>query len=183
MIQAVLFDLDNTLLDRDAAFLRYAEYFYHAHSVVGRTHTLEQALDRLIAFDQRGSRPKEDVFADVLREWPDLHRTVPELIAAFWARFPSYFTLDEPTAHLLRDLSGHGMPYGVVTNGAATQFDKMRASGLDRWVHPHTVVVSDLIGVAKPAPRIFHEALSRVQQDPQRTLFVGDNPEADIRGA
>ena len=181
MIQAVLFDLDNTLLDRDAAFRRYAEYFYHAHPVVGRTHTLEQAADRLIAFDEGGNRPKEDVFADVLREWPDLHRTVHEMIAAFWARFPSYFALDEPTAHLLRDLSAHGIPYGVVTNGAATQFDKMRASGLDRWVH--TVVVSDLIGVAKPDPRIFHEALSRVQQDLQRTLFVGDNPEADIRGA
>lgn len=181
MIQAVLFDLDNTLLDRDAAFRRYAEYFYHTHPVIRRTHTFEQALHRMIVFDQQGQRPKEDVFTDVLREWPDLHKTVHELIEEFWSHFPSYFTLDEPTAHLLRDLSAHDIPYGVVTNGAATQLDKMRASGLDQWVR--TVVVSDLMGVAKPAPRIFHEALSRLQQAPQSTLFVGDNPEADIRGA
>jgi putative hydrolase of the HAD superfamily len=45
------------------------------------------------------------------------------------------------------------------------------------------VVFSSDLGVCKPDPRLFHAALDALSVPPQRAIFVGDNPEADIRGA
>jgi putative hydrolase of the HAD superfamily len=38
-------------------------------------------------------------------------------------------------------------------------------------------------GTAKPSPCIFHAACARLDVDPARVLHVGDDPEADVRGA
>ena len=45
------------------------------------------------------------------------------------------------------------------------------------------VVVSHLVGVEKPDPRIFRIAMERIGADPARTLHVGDAPECDLEGA
>ncbi len=45
------------------------------------------------------------------------------------------------------------------------------------------VITSARIGAAKPNPRIFHAALAQGQSEPGRTLHVGDNLLADVRGA
>ena len=44
-------------------------------------------------------------------------------------------------------------------------------------------MVSEEVGAAKPAPEIFRHALEAIAADPAGTLFVGDNPDADIVGA
>ena len=46
-----------------------------------------------------------------------------------------------------------------------------------------TVIVSGEIGWSKPHPEIFRHALAAMDADPARTLFVGDNPIADMQGA
>lgn len=38
-------------------------------------------------------------------------------------------------------------------------------------------------GIAKPAPRIFHEACARLGLAPAQVLHVGDDPELDVAGA
>jgi FMN phosphatase YigB (HAD superfamily) len=43
--------------------------------------------------------------------------------------------------------------------------------------------VSGEVGWAKPHPAIFAAALGRMDADPARTVFVGDNPVADMAGA
>jgi putative hydrolase of the HAD superfamily len=42
---------------------------------------------------------------------------------------------------------------------------------------------STLVGWSKPDPRIFAHTLAALQVSPQRAWMVGDNFEADIRGA
>jgi putative hydrolase of the HAD superfamily len=49
--------------------------------------------------------------------------------------------------------------------------------------HFDAVVVSGEFGWRKPHPAIFQEALKRLDVTPQGTVFVGDDPEADIKGA
>lgn len=44
-------------------------------------------------------------------------------------------------------------------------------------------MVSEAVGLRKPDPRIFQLALERLNSRPEKSLFVGDNPEADIAGA
>ncbi len=45
------------------------------------------------------------------------------------------------------------------------------------------VVVSEEVGWRKPHPEIFKAALDRMNEEPSNTVFVGDNPEADIAGS
>jgi len=45
------------------------------------------------------------------------------------------------------------------------------------------ILVSDDVGWRKPHPRIFEEALKRLDKNVKQAVFVGDNPMEDIQGA
>ena len=82
----------------------------------------------------------------------------------------------------LARLNGQRVPWGIVTNGSASQHVKCRAAGLDRLAP--FVIVSEEVGYAKPDPRIFRDALRLTGlAAPGQVMFVGDNPLADIEGA
>lgn len=68
----------------------------------------------------------------------------------------------------------------VLSNGFIdTQYRKMRSSGLDRFIT--RTIVSDEIGIQKPDKRIFDYAVRETGS--HNPILVGDNPDADIRGA
>ncbi len=46
-----------------------------------------------------------------------------------------------------------------------------------------TIVDSNVVGVAKPDPRIFHHALDALSCEPTQALYVGDSFDKDILGA
>jgi putative hydrolase of the HAD superfamily len=45
------------------------------------------------------------------------------------------------------------------------------------------VIVSGNVGYVKPGKSIFREALRQLNAQADETLFIGDDPEADIKGA
>ena len=47
----------------------------------------------------------------------------------------------------------------------------------------NAVLVSEDVGWRKPDPKIFEEALKRLNKIVEQTIFVGDNPAEDIQGA
>ena len=57
----------------------------------------------------------------------------------------------------------------------------MRHCGLEGLVN--AVIVSGDLGIHKPDRRIFEWALTKIEGRAESTLFVGDNPTADILGA
>lgn len=71
----------------------------------------------------------------------------------------------------------------VVTNETTrTQVGKLKAID-PTGRHFRHVVISEEVGVDKPAPKIFHEALRRVQAAPADAVMVGDRLELDISPA
>lgn len=82
---------------------------------------------------------------------------------------------------VLREL-GQTFRLGLVTNGPGDlQYDKLDVSGLKGCFG--AVVVSREAGFAKPDPRIFAIALDRMGVAASDSVFVGDNPRTDIKGA
>ena len=70
----------------------------------------------------------------------------------------------------------------LITNGfKEVQKVKMEASGLDRFFSMATV--SEDVGVKKPHPQIFEHALEKARGKASESIMVGDNMEADIKGA
>lgn len=70
---------------------------------------------------------------------------------------------------------------GVLSNGfAGTQYNKLKYSGLDKYVT--RTIVSEEIGINKPDKRLFDYAISETGATPPY-LYIGDNFETDILGA
>ena len=181
-IRFVLFDLDDTLLERDAGFVRFCRELYHTSGVMGSTHTEDEAVGLMVELDAGGIRSRQEFFQDVMRQWPGVFRDVPQAIEVYLSSYPEMLILESPTRALLEDLQEAGIPAAIVTNGgSAMQSRKIDASGLRGLVD--AVVISEELGVAKPDPRIFEHAMDRIGAVATDSLFVGDNSEADILGA
>lgn len=71
---------------------------------------------------------------------------------------------------------------GIITNGESnfqnTKIDKL---GLRKYMT--AIIISDEVGVRKPNSDVFNIALSKIGSKKETTLYVGDNPVNDIKGA
>ena len=181
--RAVLFDLDDTLVDRRASFRRFTGRFYETYSCVRASHSLEEAYQELLALDRWGHVPKEEVFTKALGIWPGIDRSVDELVEFFWDELVAGMRPIEDAPEFLRELSAGGVPWGIVTNGDHRQFEKISTAGME-GLAPF-VIATRLFGagVDKPDPSVFREGLRRLQAEAEEALFVGDHPFMDVEGA
>ncbi|QCK14250.1 YjjG family noncanonical pyrimidine nucleotidase [Mangrovivirga cuniculi] len=70
----------------------------------------------------------------------------------------------------------------IITNGfKETQATKLKHSGLNEYFR--SVVTSECTGYKKPHLEIFRFALENVEAVPEESLMIGDNLEADVKGA
>ena len=82
----------------------------------------------------------------------------------------------------LQRLREWNLSLGLVTNGSeASQIPKIGGLGIQHYFG--AIFVSGIEGVRKPNPEIFLRALNKLTAKPEDSVFVGDNPETDIRAA
>jgi putative hydrolase of the HAD superfamily len=179
----VLFDLDNTLLDRDRVFATWANWFARERLGCVEPLTIDECVAHLTAIDAGGYTPRARVFEEVKRRYPPLLDHVDELVAAFREQLLAQIDgLDEAPGALLDALDRQALPWGIVTNGSEqVQFGKIRR--LDLESRSRCIIASETVQMRKPDPRIYLLAASRIGVAPERILFVGDHPEFDIVGA
>lgn len=81
-------------------------------------------------------------------------------------------------------LKDKGIIVGMITNGPVEhQHKKISSLGLTSYIPAHLIFVSDGVGVAKPNPDIFHHVRNHVNILPHGLLYVGDSWENDIAGS
>jgi putative hydrolase of the HAD superfamily len=88
----------------------------------------------------------------------------------------------------LRALEATGVTLAIVSNSDGTLEGRLRDEGICQvgagvGVPMAIVIDSDVVGVAKPDPAIFHIALEATGVAPERALHVGDTVGADVDGA
>lgn len=70
----------------------------------------------------------------------------------------------------------------ILSNGfRELQYRKMCSGGIDAYFKK--VILSEDIGLLKPAPQLFYFALSATQSELRESLMIGDSWDADIVGA
>jgi putative hydrolase of the HAD superfamily len=182
VITTVLFDLDGTLYDRDRLIQRLAETQY-GDFVRELAHVDRQRfVSRLVALDDHGYRRKDEVYAELGAELGLEPALQARLIDHFWASYDAHCELPDDALSTLETLRARGTRLGIVTNGSVErQSSKIDALGIRSLFE--TILISEQEGVRKPDSRIFHRALDRCGTVPSAALFVGDHPEADIKGA
>jgi FMN phosphatase YigB (HAD superfamily) len=147
MPRLALFDLDDTLVDRRAAFNAWAEEFAAARGLDDKDLTL------MVMADARHSGPKDAFFMMICETfglaedpgllWEQYRRRMPELVSC---------RADDLDA--LRKLRAAGWRIGIVSNGMTdNQLAKIRNTGLSELVDGWGI--SGELGVRKPDPEIF----------------------------
>ena len=181
-VDGLIFDLDGTLLDRNAVFAKVAGNFYDEHLDNLTTMARDEAVEMMVRWDRDGYSNREWMRSQWLSQWPKTGLDTESLRVWYRSAMERHIEPDVEIIDFLTGLNHRQVPWGIVTNGAASQRGKCRAAGLEQGAP--FIIVSGEVGYAKPDQRIFRDALTAVGlESPGKVLFVGDNPVADIDGA
>lgn len=140
-VPLLMLDLDNTLVDRDAAFRRWAAAFVGLHA------GSEDDLGWLVEADRDGYEPRERLAEAIGRRFGlgDTDSVLGELLAGMVDRIE----MDPSVLESLHRARASGWWLVVVTNGSVAQQErKLRHTGLDLLVDGW--VVSEGVGIRKP---------------------------------
>ncbi len=183
----ILLDVDGTLLDfKQSEALGMTTVlktygFEPAPELLGLYHKVNNA-----AWDafERGEVTKEKLVCDrFVNFFGQLGKTVDgrEVELFYRSLLDQSAILIEGAKELCASLSERYDLY-IVTNGtSSTQYKRLAASGLDRYVKD--IFVSEDAGSQKPQKEYFDYCFSRIPgADPSRMLLVGDSLQSDIRG-
>ena len=108
-------------------------------------------------------------------------RALAEYIATHWWNY-SNVTLYPDAEKTLPQLKERGLKTGLITNGLQSDVNEILPKvGLQNFFD--IVVVIDTLRKMKPDSEVFHHALKQLQTAPSEAIFVGDEIEADYKGA
>jgi len=181
-IQAVVFDLDGTLLDRRRSFERFVRDQWGRFARVLRTVDQEPYVQTLIELDRDGYAPRKELFTRMTAHFELPSGLAETLLTDYRAGFPNACVLFPDAAQTLLSLRASSLKLGLITNGSVRmQSRKLECLALSSIFD--TILISDAEGISKPDPQIFHRALERLNVNPAQAFFVGDHPEVDVAGA
>jgi putative hydrolase of the HAD superfamily len=203
-LKAVLFDLDDTLLDW-SGFHEDWESVHRGHlaGVLDFLRGSGFALDDVEAFEEafrertaeawnsaRSSLRAPHIGAVLLEAAQDCgvpagQVDMQDVLRAYrWGAVEGTVIFPE-TRETITALKSFGVRVGIVTNAYQPMWLRdveMDAHGiLDLF--PECRLSAADVGYLKPHPAIFQAALDCMGTRPDETVFVGDDPEADIAGA
>ena len=190
----VFIDLDDTLWDFKSNSYRALKVVYDAYSLAGyyprfddfyRAYSEKNA--ELWNLYHHGRITRDELIAERFR-YP-LQRVgvydpgiTPRLNQTYLSALSEQIGLYFYARELLAYLSAHHYTLTLLSNGfREVQYKKLDNTGL-RPFFDH-IVLSDEVGFMKPHPGIFTCALGHFSAAPAEAIMIGDNFEADIRGA
>ncbi|WP_334807082.1 HAD family hydrolase [Nostoc sp.] len=192
LYKAIIFDLDNTLLNFELC---------ERQAILGALKDCAVSLDLnrisetifLQVFETYNSKywrqreifsPSELIemsYRSTLAELDIQTDKISNLSQSFWHIF-NHSGVMEPDVNEVLTVLAHNYRLAVITNGfVSAQLPRMQAAGIEHFFEE--VVVSEAIGFAKPSPEIFHHALSRLDLTPPQVLYIGDSLTHDYAGA
>ncbi len=176
-IQAIIFDLDNTLIDRQRAF---SEMLYKklTHYIQG---DITHVINDILKWDNNGTVPRLEVFKKLVEIY-HISEVSAETLDQDWSKESG------TTAYLFDDVL-ETLNYlkpkyklAVLSNGnKLSQRRKMSTINIGDYLN--FSLISGEFDVNKPDPKIFHYVAEQLNVAPENCVYVGDNYEVDILGS
>jgi len=167
-LQAVLFDLDGTLVDSAPDLAGAGNELRAAHGL----EPLPYATFRPLV--GTGARGMVKVALDVDPEHPQFINLRDEFLARYEARMTTETVVFAQMRPVLDALRERGVPWGIVTNKARRFTTPLvQALGLDR--EAVTVISGDTTPHSKPHPAPLLEAARQMRLAPEACMYVGDD--------
>lgn len=207
-IKGILFDMDNTLIDwggfsNDWVSMERAhlQNVYNFLAEAGRPLTQTYNHFELVYRDNVVDAWAEarttlraphmaKIMMATLKQFgfePDENIDSQKLLEAYaWTAAPGVDVFPD-VIPALQQLIDHGIKIGIVTNAFQPMW--LRDAELEYFnlmqffpEQKHRISAAD-VGYLKPHPNIFKHALEQLGTKAEETLYVGDNPVADVAGA
>jgi len=191
VIDAVLFDLDNTLTDRRKSISVYSERFLTDFPTVANIWGGAELAGKIAHADNGGYVPHGSLHDSVyiaiasylMEQIGEIGGFTQEDLENHWRHiFPECSVEMLGATSLLSMFAKNGIVIGIVSNGAQSTRLKTVAS-LPFGNMVDFVLSSESAGIKKPAAGIFEMAAETANTRPEKCCFVGDHPTNDVIGA
>lgn len=180
-MQAALFDLDETILDRSGSLRDFAKW--QASEQLGLDISeVARFTDRFIELDQNGMVWKDSVYESLISEFSLSNWSIDDLLQSYVLTFCAFCKPRNGADIAINEFKDHFYKIALVTNGK-TPFQERNFQALGFADLLDCIIVSEAVGMRKPEKEIFELACDRVGADITSSVFIGDNPVADIKGA
>lgn len=183
-IDTLIFDLDNTLIDRNAAMRQTIKDWLTEQDYKGTP--LQTALTDCMQRDNWGYSNRLDFTTWLLHTYGNMHSrdTTPRQLQQLLHINNSRNV--QPALQVQTLLQGLRNRYLLVlaTNGGgSTQRAKLKQAQLESFFQPQAIFVSGEMDFEKPDPQYFKKIIHDLQLDIERTMVIGDNLHNDIQAA
>lgn len=135
-------------------------------------------------------KPYFNLLEEILRQnIPELKKTpeklsnlIKELIDHYRSHIPNpqAYSLRSGVKETLEALRSHGIVTALITDGRSiTQRCKIEALGIERFIAPENILISEETGFDKTSPENFSEIV-RNFPEAKRFFYIADNPQKDF---
>lgn len=185
MVKAILFDLDNTLLDFSGFKRQTAMAAAKAMKKAGIEETVDMLYKKIYYIYETKGIEYQRTFSDLANDYsPNVHTYERAVQAGIIAYQKKKYEVIKPRPTVISTLNSLKSKYklAIVTDAPRDKaWQRLILAGLDGYFYP-VMTFSDT-GEHKPSPNPFKRACELLHINPNEAVFVGDNPERDIIGA
>jgi len=195
--EAILFDLDDTLLIEDAASNRAweetARLFAEKTGLCDSADLLQRirASARWFWSDPVRSKGAVASFFEARKTYVKKalqelgcndEKLAVEIVDRFSETKDLYIDFYPGAEKIVREISDRGFKMALLTNGDAV-VQRQRVERFKIPAYFPVCLIEGEVGFGKPDPRIFHLAMEKLDVNPEQSWMVGDLLQTDIIGA
>ena len=128
--KAALFDLDNTLADRDSAITAVAHALHAWRPEISADVALDDFVTQFATMDDHGKAGRDLLMKRVLNKWPAIQLDQAAMLEWFASAYAPSFPHDPRVNEFLTTLNDASIPWGIITNGSSNRALRNRAASL-----------------------------------------------------
>jgi|YelNatPaOPRAMG01_1025707.scaffolds.fasta_scaffold03392_13 putative hydrolase of the HAD superfamily len=181
-VRAVIFDLDNVLVDEEV----YKRAAYHdiARFLSAKCQVSEaKVYHRLVVESKRRGSMYPRLFNDLLA-WLGVDETCLPNLVKLYAEADAPLVFKPGVESVLKALKACGVKLALVTNGTvAAQQNKVKRLGAEAYFDVVVYAREKGPECEKPSAAPYREVLERLGINASEAVCVGDNPYTDFYGA
>ncbi len=187
-LDAIFFDIDDTLFSTtvfaDKARRAAIDAMIRAGLSADRSDAMRELDDVIAEFSSNYSGHFDKVLDRLGPEtWEGHNRAVVVAagVVAYHATKWRELKVYDDVYEVLQWLARTSLVRGIVSAGITIkQAEKLVRLEILEFLTPSAIFFTDQVGFSKPNPKLYRRVLQRLKLQPDRCLYVGDNPTHDI---